>query len=120
MKRRYIWIFIGVVLAVSVSATVVWWNLRQLCRYTPPEEEFTESRWASGPRGGLAPSLVRSKRLDGQTKQAVLKMLGPAGAESPNSLRYPVGGVPCSMTSASLDIEFDQSGRVAEYTLRPD
>jgi hypothetical protein len=63
---------------------------------------------------------MASKRLDGQTKQAVLTMLGSAGVESPDRLSYAVGGVPCSMTSASLDIEFDQSGRVVKYTLRPD
>ena len=65
--------------------------------------------------------LVRSKRLDGQTKQTVMTMLGPTDSTgSPLSLRYPVGGVPCSMTSASLDIEFDRSGRVVNYIVRPD
>jgi len=65
--------------------------------------------------------LVHSKRLDGQTKQTVTTMLGPTDSpRSPHSLRYPVGGVPCATTSASLDIEFDQSGRVVSYTVRPD
>ncbi len=65
--------------------------------------------------------LVRSKRLDGQTRQTVMTMLGPTDSpRSPLSLSYPVGGVPCAMTSASLDVEFDQSGRVVSYTLRPD
>jgi hypothetical protein len=65
--------------------------------------------------------LVRSKRLDGQTKQTVMTMLGPTDSTgSPLILSYPVGGVSCMFTSASLDIELDQSGRVVSYTVRPD
>ena len=124
MKRRHAWILTVVLLVAGGFAAVLVWNERQLCRYTPPEETFTEARWASygaGSRGGLVMDLVRSKRLDGQTKQTVMTMLGPTDSTgSPLSLRYPVGGVPCSMTSASLDIEFDQSGRVVNYIVRPD
>jgi hypothetical protein len=124
VKRRDAWALTVVLLmAIGFGAALVW-SYRELCRVTPREETFTEARWASygkGSRGGLVMDLVRSKRLDGQTKQTVTTMLGPAySPRSPLSLSYPVGGVPCAMTSASLDIEFDQSGRVVNYIVRPD
>jgi hypothetical protein len=118
------WILTVVLFVAGGFAAVLVWNYHQLCRFTPPEETFSEARWATygqGARGGLVMDLVRSKRLDGQTKETVTTMLGPTSSTgSPLSLRYPVGGVPCSMTSASLDIEFDQSGRIVNYTVRPD
>ena len=124
MKRRHAWVLTAVLLVAGGFVAAVAWNYRQLCRYAPPEETFTEARWASygaGSRGGLVMDLVRSKRLDGQTRQTVMTMLGPTDSpRSPLSLSYPVGGVPCAMTSASLDVEFDQSGRVVSYTVRPD
>jgi len=124
VKPRHAWVLAVVLLVAGGFAAALVWNERQLCRYTPPKETFTETRWASygaGSRGGLVMDLVQSKRLDGQTKQTVMTMLGPTDSpQSPLILSYPVGGVSCMFTSASLDIEFDQSGRVVSYTVRPD
>ena len=123
MKRRHAWLLaVTLLVVIGLGAAVVWVD-RLLCSITPLEEQFTEARWATyveNARGGLVMDLVQSKRLDGQTKQAVTTMLGPPSTESPQRLTYTLGGVPCSMTSAFLDIELDRSGRVASYMVRPD
>ncbi|MCI0546708.1 MAG: hypothetical protein L0027_05440 [Candidatus Rokubacteria bacterium] len=85
-----------------------------------PRERFTAERWAQpGERHRVVRDLVATRRLDGLTRDGVVRLVGrPDGEVVLGQLRYLLKVQDCGIESFWLDVELDDRSRVKSYAIR--